>query len=49
MVKTKEEKAVVSSKPEILPFILAEIKLFFKNGIVFNELSICHVLKWLNK
>jgi hypothetical protein len=38
-----EEEAVVSSKPEILPFILDEIKFFFQNGTVFNELSICHV------
>jgi hypothetical protein len=38
-----EEEAVVSSNPEILSVILAEIKFFFQNGIVSNELSIIHV------
>jgi hypothetical protein len=38
-----EEEAVVSSNPEILPIILAEIKFFFQNGIVCNELSISRV------
>jgi hypothetical protein len=42
MVKT-EEGAVVSSNPEILPFILAEIKFFFYNWIVCNELSVSRV------
>jgi hypothetical protein len=34
-----EEEAVVSSNPEILPIILAEIKFFFQKGVVCNELS----------
>lgn len=35
-----EEEEVVSSNPEILSSILAEITFFFQNGIVCAELSI---------
>ena len=42
MVITEEEE-VVSSNPEILLIVLAEIKFFFQNGIVCNKLSINHV------
>jgi hypothetical protein len=39
MVITEEEE-VVSSNPEILPIVLAEIKFFFQNGIVYNRVSV---------
>jgi hypothetical protein len=42
MVLTEEE-GVVSSNPEILPIVLAEIKFSFQNGIVCNKLNISHV------
>jgi len=42
MVITEEEEVVLSN-PEILPSILAEIKFFFQNEIVCNELSISRV------
>jgi len=43
VITEEEEEEVVSSNPEILSSILAEMKCFFQNGIVCFELSISHV------